>query len=215
MHAVAPVLGVLAGALSVCDTIPYVRDILRGTTHPHRGTWLIWGTLSTVVVLSQWADGATWSLVMVATDGVLTLLIFGLSIRRGVGGLTRGELAMIGIAALGVAGWAIADAPVVATAGVILADLTGAALMVPKTWRDPGSETLSTFVFASAAGLLAALAVGRLDASLLVYPVYFWLVNGALALVIIVARSRRATGAGRSAAAAPRSAATHPTGGAW
>jgi hypothetical protein len=211
----APVLGVLAGVMSVADTIPYVRDVVRGTTRPHRGTWLIWGALAIVVVLAQRADGASWSLVMVGTDAVLTLLIFGLSIRRGVGGVTRGEVAMVGIAAVGVAGWAIADTPVVATAGVIAADLTGAVLMVPKTWRDPGSETLSTFVCASAAGLLAAGAVGALDLSLLVYPVYFCLVNGALALLIVVARSRRARAGDPSVAAAPRPAATHPTGGAW
>jgi hypothetical protein len=211
----APLLGVLAGAMSVADTVPYVRDILRGRTRPHRGTWLIWGTLAVVVVLSQRADGASWSLVMVAADAVLTLLILALSIRRGVGGVTHGEVALIGIAGLGVAGWAIADEPLIATAGVIVADLIGAALMVPKTWRDPGSETLATFVFASAAGLLAAGAVGALDVSLLIYPVYFWLVNGALALLIVVARSRRARGAGPSAGAAPRPAATHPPGGAW
>jgi hypothetical protein len=217
----APLLGVLAGVMSVADTIPYVRDILRGRTRPHRGTWLIWGTLAIVVVLSQRADGASWSLVMVVTDAVLTLLIFALSIRRGVGGVARGEVAMIGIAAVGVAGWAIADEPLVATAGVIAADLTGAALMVPKTWRDPASETLSTFAFASAAGALAAGAVGALDASLLLYPVYFCLVNGALAALIvqrravIAAASRPATAADPSGAAAPRPAATDPTGGAW
>ena len=37
------VLGVSAGAIGIADTIPYVRDTLRGVTRPHRGTWLIWG----------------------------------------------------------------------------------------------------------------------------------------------------------------------------
>src|SRR3712207_829693 len=148
----APLLGLVGGAMSVADTIPYVRDIRRGTTRPHRGTWLIWSTLAVVVVLSQRADGAAWSLVMLGTDAALTVLIFALSIRRGVGGVTPGEIAMMGIAGAGVAGWLIADAPVVATAGVIVADLTAAALMLPKTWRDPRSETLATFAWASGAG---------------------------------------------------------------
>ena len=43
MSELAPVLGVLAGVVGVADTIPYVRDTLRGVTRPHRGTWLIWG----------------------------------------------------------------------------------------------------------------------------------------------------------------------------
>ena len=43
---VAPVLGVLAAVVGIADTIPYVRDTLRGSTRPHRATWLIWGTLA-------------------------------------------------------------------------------------------------------------------------------------------------------------------------
>jgi hypothetical protein len=184
MGAIVPVLGVLAGVMSVADTIPYVRDILRGTTRPHRGTWLIWGALAVVVVLSQRADGASWSLIMVVTDAVLTLLILALSVRRGVGGVSRGELLMIAIAGAGVAGWVAADEPWVATAG----------------------------------GALAA--VGAFAVSLLIYPVYFCAVNGAIAALIVHRRrvleapSHPATGAGLSGAGAPRSAATHPTGGA-
>ena len=47
----APLLGVLAGAIGFADMIPYVRDTLRGTTRPHRGTWLIWGALAIFVWL--------------------------------------------------------------------------------------------------------------------------------------------------------------------
>jgi hypothetical protein len=64
----APVLGVLAGVVGIADTIPYVRDTIRGSTRPHRGTWLIWSVLAIVVFLSQRADGATWSLIMAAAQ---------------------------------------------------------------------------------------------------------------------------------------------------
>lgn len=94
------VLGVSAGAIGIADTIPYVRDTLRGVTRPHRGTWLIWGVLAVVVCLSQYADGASWSLIMAAVQAVLTSLIFVLSIRRGEGGLSPTELVMIAIALL-------------------------------------------------------------------------------------------------------------------
>src|SRR5512132_1914644 len=56
------VLGLAAGLIGVADTIPYVRDTLRGATRPHRGTWLIWGALAILVCFSQRADGASWSL---------------------------------------------------------------------------------------------------------------------------------------------------------
>ena len=183
------VLGISAGLIGIADTIPYVRDTLRGSTRPHRGTWLIWGVLAVVVCLSQYADGASWSLIMAGVQAVLTTGIFALSIRRGEGGVSRVEQLMIAIAGVGVLGWIVADEPLVATACVVAADLLGAAMMVPKTYRDPESETLVTFAFASVGGALAAGAVGAIDLSLLLYPVYYCLVNGAIALLIVHRRA--------------------------
>ena len=180
----APVFGVLAGVVGVVDTVPYVRDIVRGTTRPHRGTWFIWGMLAIVVCVSQRADGASWSLVMAGTQAVLTSLIFVLAIRRGEGGLGATDGMLIAIAAGGMAAWVVVDEPVIATACVVAADLIAAAMMVPKVYRDPGSETLMTFALAGVGGALATGAVGATDASLLCYPIYYCLANWAIALLI-------------------------------
>ena len=193
MTYIAPVLGLLAGVVGIADTIPYVRDTIRGSTRPHRGTWLIWSVLAIVVCLSQRADGATWSLIMAAAQAVLTGAIFLLSIRRGEGGLSPADVLMLTLAGGGVIGWIVADEPVIATACVVAADLIGAAMMVPKTYRDPGSETLATFALASLSGALATGAVGTLDPSLLLYPVYYCLANGALAVLIRQRRRRLAS----------------------
>jgi hypothetical protein len=200
------VLGLAAGLIGVLDTIPYVRDTLRGSTRPHRGTWLIWGVLAVVVSLSQYADGASWSLVMAGVQAVLTSLVFVLSVRRGEGGVSPADIRMIAIAGAGVTGWIVADEPIVATACVVAADLIGAALMVPKTYRDPQSETLITFAFASLGGALAAGAVGAIDVSLLLYPVYYCVINGAIALLIWERRLTRAGAAAPRAPACPRPA---------
>ena len=93
MTEIAPILGVLAAAIGVAGTVPYVRDILRGTTRPHRGTWLIWGVLAFVVCLSQRADGASWSLVMAGTHVVANGLVFALAIRHGEGGVSAADRA--------------------------------------------------------------------------------------------------------------------------
>ena len=182
--ALAPVLGVLAGLIGALDTIPYLRDVLRGSTRPHRGTWLIWSALAVVVCLSQWADGASWSLIMMLTQAVFTTAVFGVAISRGQGGVTTTELMLVAVAAAGVGGWLLLDEPVVATVCVVAADLIAAAMMMPKTYRDPTSETLVTYVFASISGALAAGAVGAVDAALLIYPIYYCLANGALAVLI-------------------------------
>ena len=102
----------------------------------------------------------------------------------GEGGLSATDGLLIAIAGGGVAGWIVADEPIVATACIIAADLLAAAMMVPKAYRDPNSETLVTFAFASVGGALAAGAVGAADASLRCYPIYYCLVNAAIALLI-------------------------------
>ena len=184
------IFGSLAGVTSVLDAAPYIRDVLHRTTRPHRGTWLIWSVLSVLALSSQEADGAAWSIVMVAADAALTSLIFTLSIRRGEGGLSRSDLTILGIAGIGVAAWAVSSTPVLATIFVVFADTLAVGLMLPKTWRDPASETFALYALASISGVLSALAVGALDASLLLFPLYFALANAFLAAVIAGRRSR-------------------------
>jgi len=195
MSEFAPVFGIVAVGVAVADTIPYVRDILRGTTRPHRGTWFIWGVLAIVVTLSQYSEGASWSVLVAAAQAGLTLGVFVLSIRRGEGGFSSVDGVMMAIAAGGVAGWAVAGEPIVATVCVIVADLVAVTMMMPKTYRDPGSETLSTFGLASLSGALAVCAVGHVDVGLVVYPAYLCVVNGSIALVIY---KRRLLLAGRA-----------------
>jgi len=185
---VAPILGVLGGLVGIADTIPYVRDTVRGATRPHRGTWLIWGVLAIVASISQRADGGSWSVVITASQALLTGLVFLLAIRHGEGGLAAFEVSMLAIAFAGVAGWLLAREPIVAVGCVIAADLSAAAMMTPKAYRDPYSETLSLYVLASIGGALAAGAVGALDVSLLLYPIYYCVANGALAALIAMRR---------------------------
>jgi hypothetical protein len=78
-----------------------------------------------VACLSQRADGASWSLIMVGVQAVLTSVIFLLSIRYGEGGLRPGEAIMIALAGGGVIGWIVADEPIIATACVVAPTLSG------------------------------------------------------------------------------------------
>jgi hypothetical protein len=189
MSYAAPVLGVLGGLVGIADTIPYVRDTVRGSTRPHRGTWLIWGLLAIVACVAQLADGASWSAVMTGTQAILTGAVFLLAIRYGEGGMSAAELALIALAGAGVIGWILVREPLVAVGCVIAADLIAFAMMVPKVRRDPHSETVSTYALASVGGALATGAVGMVDLSLILYPAYYCVANGAAAILIRQRRS--------------------------
>jgi hypothetical protein len=149
--------------------------------------------------LSQRADGASWTLAMAGTQAVVTSFVFVLAIRWGEGGLRPAEAATIALAGAGVAAWVLAENPTIATGGVMVADLLAIALMVPKVYRDPGSETLATYVLASICGALAVGAVGAFDVALLVYPAYYCVINAGIA-ALILSRRARATSTPRSGA---------------
>jgi hypothetical protein len=209
----APLLGLVAGVVAVACTVPYVRDIARRTTVPHRGSWLIWSTLEVVAVEAQRADGARWSLVPLVAQCLGTCLVFALSIRLGSGGLSRVDLSLLALAGVGVAGWLVVDVPVIATTCVIAADLVAALMMAPKAWRDPHSETLSTYALASVSGVFAAGAVATLSLRLLAYPLYFVAINAALSWVILAARRRLARREVRTPVAVPEPAVELATAG--
>ncbi len=189
MNDLAPVLGILGGLAGIADTIPYVRDTLHGSTRPHRGSWLIWGILAVIACLSQRAVGGSWSVLMTATQAILTGLVFLLAIRYGEGGMSAADLSLIALAGAGVVGWILAREPVFALGCVIAADMIACAMMTPKVHRDPHSETLSTYVLASLGGALAAGAVSQVDLSMLLYPAYYCLANAVMS--ILIHRGRR------------------------
>jgi hypothetical protein len=180
--------GVLAGILQLVAAAPYLRDILRGSTRPQRATWMIWTTLSLVVFASQWASGATWSLALTAGQALSCGAVFALAIRRGVGGVSPVELMLLGLAALGVVGWQVAGDPTVATCSVVAADLIAVALMLPKTYRQPGSETLATYAIGVVSTIFALAAVDSAAPSLLIYPLYILVADGVVVAVIVLRR---------------------------
>src|SRR5947199_6679344 len=101
-------LGVLATLVSLSSLIPYIRDTVSGRTRPQRFTWLIWCVLGMVALVSQRADGASWSLGLVAAQAGGTLVVVVFAVPYGEGGRGRGHWFLLCLAATGISGWAIA-----------------------------------------------------------------------------------------------------------
>ena len=60
--------------------------------------------------------------------------------------------------------------------------------MLPKTYRQPGSETLATYAIGVVSTVFALAAVGSTALSLLIYPVYILFADGAVVAVILLRR---------------------------
>lgn len=185
------ILGYLIGIILVVGFIPYFRDILKGTTKPERASWLIWSVLTTIAFFSQLASGAGWSLMLTGVDTLVVILIFLLSIKYGVGGVTRRDKLSLVFAAIGLLVWYITNSPTIALVLIIAIDAVGAYLTVYKTYKDPDTETTFSWVMTSIAGFLAIVIVGEWNVSLIIYPLYIFIANSTVVATILIAKYQR------------------------
>jgi len=179
---VAELFAILSAVIVLIGAPFYAVDIFKGRTKPERTTWFIWSVLGVIAFVSQRALHAHWSLVYAGIDALGSLIVFGLSLKYGVGGWTVLDRFALIIALIGVVIAVLAHAPIVAILGVMLADGAGAVLTIRKTYRQPSSETAITWFGVGTSALLGALSVHSFRPSLLIYPLYVAIVAYAVLL---------------------------------
>lgn len=187
------IFGAAAALLSIIAYLPYMLHTLRGHTRPHRACWLIWSVLATISLLSQMYEGATTSLAFSAAQAGCTTLVFLLSVVRGQGTfMSRNDASVLAVAAVGIALWYVTETAAYALFIAIAISLIGGLLTVQKTYWFPDTETISTWGLSFFASCCALLAVGSLDPFLLVYPLYLFVLNGAIIGAWVFGRLPRA-----------------------
>lgn len=186
---------VVSAVLILVAGPPYALDTLKGITKPERMTWFIFSLLGVVAFISQAGLGASWSLLFSGLDTAGSCLMLLLSLKYGVGGYARRDIAALSIALIGVAAALLFKQPVVSLAGVILADASGTALTVRKAYLDPGSETTLTWLCVGTSAVFGGLAVGSWSLALLLYPVYLVVANYAVPVAQFLGRSRHSASA--------------------
>ena len=182
--------GIASGILSTFAYLPYAIDTIKGRTQPLRSSWSIWSILGSIAVASQLYEGATDSLWFAAIQVGWTIAIFVLAISKGAGGYLKGSDGLVLVAAaFGLLLWALTDTAVYALVITISISLLGGVVTIMKAYRNPESETMSTWACSFVAAGLAMMSVGKLDWVLLAYPIYLFALNGVIVGAMILGRA--------------------------
>ena len=181
--------GVTAALISILSFIPYIRDIVRGKTHPERASWFIWTALGSIAFFSQMAKGATDSLWMTGAQTLGVVVIFLLALRFGTGGLTKRDVVALVFAGIGLLLWYFTNEAAIALFLVIIIDGIGSLLTAIKSYEKPESETLISWVLFGISGLFGMVSVGSFDLILLAYPFYIVVAN--IVIVLVIYRGKR------------------------
>lgn len=175
------VLGILSGLLAVVAIIPYVKDILYGTTRPNIVSWFLWVLLLLIAALAQISAGASWSLVfligdIIGTSSVLVLCFIG----YGYGKYGWLDGVCFVLALLAVVLWQITNQPLLAIGLAAVADFLAGVPTLVKAYKDPASEDPTQFFMLSIAALLGILATKIIDPTNLLFPIYLFSINAAI-----------------------------------
>jgi len=182
---------ILSALLILAASPPYIIDTLKHKTKPERITWFIFSVLGVTAFVSQLSLGASWSLLFSGLDTLVSILVFVLSLKFGVGGHTKLDIGALVIAGIGIIVALVAKQPIISLLGVVLADMSGVSLTLRKVYVKPGSETTISWLLVGTASLLGAIAVGKLSLTLLLYPMYLMIANYAVPATQWISRHNR------------------------
>jgi hypothetical protein len=184
--------GVVAGVLIVSAIIPYIRDILYGTTRPNVFSFGIWAFLLFISILAQLSAGSSWSVLLVAGDFLVTTTIAILCF-VGYGYKKYGWLERVCfvLAIVAIISWQATNEPVLAIIFAIVADALAALPTVVKAYRDPWSEAPTMWLIVSLAALFGILSTTIIDAANLLFPIYILFINGLIGLLAFFGRRSR------------------------
>lgn len=182
--------GILAGVLAMVAAIPYVRDILKGETRPNKVSWFIWVILQAIALVSQLVQGGKDSVLLSVGDLLASLVILLLAFKYGEKKWHWIDRAALVGAAIGLLVWYLFNQPVVALIITVFVDFCGVVPTWRKAYADPSSETMSTWIIVGFGAIFGVLAVGKLDAALLLYPVYLTIANLGVAVAMQVGKLR-------------------------
>lgn len=184
-------VGYISALLSIASIVPYIRDIISRQTIPERASWFIWSVLGTIMFFSQLSKGASESLWFTAGQTIAVCAVFFLSLYFGTGGFVRRDYISLSIAGLGLYLWFITNDALYAMALTILVDASGAILTIIKSYQEPETETISTWIISGTSGLFGMIAVGVWNPILISYPLYITCINFIISAAILMGKRNK------------------------
>lgn len=178
-------LGQIAGMMAIVQVIPYLVSILRGHTRPERTTYFIWLILEGVTVSSYIAAGARTTIWTGIAYTFTALIIFILSIKRGMGGFSAFDIICFLMAMTGIALWLSTDNAVLTLYFSTFVSFVAYLPTIKKAYFLPGTENTLSWVMTFCTALVNVCALTTLKPSIALPPVVGVFTSGTVAYLLL------------------------------
>ena len=180
----------LAAIVTIGSVVPYIRDILRGTTKPNIVSWITWTILTAIATVAEFAAGEYKTAIFTSSAVVETTLIVILGLKYGYAKYSRFDVVCQVSAVIGLILWWLFNNPALAVVASVTIDFIGALPTIRHSWLEPGEETWPTYAMAGLGGLLAIFALTSYNWTSLTYAIYIVLINLVIS-TILISRGKR------------------------
>jgi hypothetical protein len=148
----------LATSLSLIGTIDYISSIIKGKTKPHRTTRIVLFIVSSANLIGAVSAHAHWGTILLSIlFFVRSFILALLSIKRGIGGMSKLDVSCGVIAVAGILAWLITGNGISALIFSVIADAVAYIPAVIKTWKLPKSEAPLIYWLEGVAAILAVI----------------------------------------------------------
>lgn len=176
---------IISSLLALISPIIYAKAIFKGEAKPHRTTRLVLLILTSLATASLFAQGNTVAIWLAGVSTIQSIFIFALSIKHGMGGWDKKDIACLLIALAGVILWRTTNNPLIALYASIMADFVGMIPALIKTFYFPKTEIWTFYLLDVFAAIFSLLAVKNYTLREFAYPVYIMVINLVMVLLII------------------------------
>lgn len=168
--------------------VDYVRAILKRTTKPHVYTWLVWSITTGIAALGVFYGHGGYPALTTAVGSAISFIIFFLSIKYGTRDITLSDTLALVFCLVAILIWAGLHNPLWSVILAASIDIAAYWPTLRKTYLEPWSESLSSWILWLITPVFSVLALGSYNIFTLVNFVPIFFVNALFLTICLVRR---------------------------
>ncbi len=177
-------IAIIAALLAIVGNLPYLWNIIKGTTRPHPYTWLVGSVVSCVIFFGQLQAGAGIGALPTAAAEIFTIIIFLFSLKYGFKGITRSDTIFLMVALLAIVPWVLTRDPTISVILVVGIDLVSFIPTLRKSWNVPTSETRLLYSMNVVRHILALMSLEAYNIATTLHSIAMIILNTVMFLIL-------------------------------
>lgn len=173
---------IISTIIGVAAFWSYLRDIFSLKTKPHVYTWLIWTITQGTAVVGILYGGGGWGAFSLTVGTLFVMIVFLFSLKYGTKNITKSDTVILIAALSAIAVWWQLDKPIISVIMVSTIDVIGYVPSFRKSFREPWSETIVSWIAFSVASVFALLALSEYNFLTTTYLIVIAIANFSLFL---------------------------------